>query len=74
MARKIPVLIDEEVYYHLQQLCAPHTRDLGEVVRYLLLREASRSNATPAAAERMLRQRDLLAELNDGCGRVANDR
>lgn len=74
MARKIPVLIDEEVYYHLQQLDVPHAKDLGEVVRYLLLQQQSRDNGTPAATERRLRQRDLLAELHDGCGRVANGR
>ncbi|PKM44914.1 MAG: hypothetical protein CVV05_10275 [Gammaproteobacteria bacterium HGW-Gammaproteobacteria-1] len=72
MARKIPVLIDEEVYYHLQQLSVPHARDLGEVVRYLLLQEECRTAATPAAVERTLRRRDRLAELQDGRGKVVN--
>lgn len=74
MARKIPVLIDEEVYYHLQQLSVPHAKDLSDVVRYLLLREEGCANGTPSTAERMLRQRDLLAELHHRCGLVANDR
>lgn len=74
MTRKIPVLIDEEVYYHLQQLDVPHAKDLGEVVRYLLLQQQCRDNGTPATAERLLRRLDLLAELHGSCGRVANDR
>lgn len=72
MARKIPVLIDEEVYYHLQQLSVPHAKDLGEVVRYLLLKEECRTSGTSATTEGSLRRRDLLAELQDRCGKVVN--
>lgn len=72
MARKIPVLIDEEVYYHLQQLRVPNAKDLGEVVRYLLLKEEGRNNDAPDTTEGTLRRRDLLAELQVRCGKSVN--
>jgi len=62
MARKIPVLVDEEVYYILQGLRSTPSDDIGNVIRQLL---CTASTATPANNDQFahsVKQHVLIAE------------
>lgn len=58
MARKIPVLVDEEVYYVLQGLRNAPSDDIGNVIRQLLCSAGTDNNHFAQA----VKQHVLVAE------------
>ncbi len=62
MARKIPVLVDEEVYYLLQELRTPRLDDVSSVIRHLLFAAAGADQRDHWRYEHELTQRVRIAE------------
>ncbi len=62
MARKIPVLVDEEVYYVLQGLRAVPSDDIGQVIRQLLCTAKSIPEGSNNRFAEAVRQHVLIAE------------
>lgn len=63
MGRKIPLLVDEDVYYVLQELQASQEKDVSSVIRLLFYGAGDVARRDHAEIEHELRQRMLLEEL-----------
>ncbi len=64
MGRKIPLLVDEDVYYVLQELQASQEKEVSDVIRLLFYGagDVARNNDL-AELEHEMKQRLLLEEL-----------
>ncbi len=62
MGRKIPLLVDEDVYYVLQELKTSQANDVSSVIRLLFFGAADVARKDDAELEHELKQRLLLAE------------
>ena len=63
MGRKIPLLVDEDVYYVLQELKASQENDVSSVIRLLFYGAADVVHNNHAELEHELKQRLRLEEL-----------
>ena len=63
MGRKIPLLVDEDVYYVLQELKASQANDVSSVIRLLFYGAADVVHLNHAQLEQELKQRLLIEEM-----------